>query len=163
MTVEELNREIARINDEVRAFARDGAPVIVGVEAVNYFQKAFDDQGWEGKSWDDVERRKPDSAWYGHSGQTGRFSEARTTAPILSGETGELRNAIKSDPQAGKVTIRNEKPYARVHNEGLPAKIYGRKSFVMKKRTFMAVTDGLMKNIHEKLQREVDKIVAGRR
>jgi phage gpG-like protein len=159
MTVEEFEARFKRQMDKIRTYARDKAPEAIGVEAVNLFKEAFDKEAFDGKKWEDVERRNSDSLWYGHSGQTGRFSEARTTARILTGETGDLRNAIRPAIRPGGVTIKNEKVYAAVHNFGGPANVYGKKPFTMKKRQFMGVTPELEKNIKEKLERDIRNIL----
>ena len=42
----------------------------VGTEAVNHFKEGFDKEGFTDEPlnpWKEVERRKPDSPWFGHS------------------------------------------------------------------------------------------------
>jgi len=146
--------------EEINTFVRDDVPDIIGVEAVNYFKDSFDKESFDGNPWKDVERRNPASPWYGFSYLSNKnFSEARTTAKILSGETGELRNAITYIKEPGAVTVLNEKPYAAVHNYGLPAKIFGKKSFTMPKRTFMDYSEKLQENIDNKIQTEMTNIL----
>jgi len=146
--------------EEIRAFVRDDVPDIIGVEAVNFFKDSFDKESFERDPWKEVERRKPDSPWYGFSaGAKKNFSQARTAAKILSGETGELRNAITYRKEPGAVTVVNDKPYAAVHNYGLPAKIFGKKEFKMPQRTFMEYSNDLQANIDDKIQREMTKIL----
>lgn len=134
---------------------------ILGVEAVNHFKESFDNEGFkDGESitkWQDVKRRDTDSPWYGHSGQMGKFSQARTIAKILSGETGELKNAISYVKIDNGVRISNPKPYAKVHQEGLQAKIYGKKVFQMPARPFMGHSAMLKKNIEDKIVREIKR------
>lgn len=84
--------------DEIKHFVNgDEIKNILGLEAVNYYKESFQNEGFTDESlnpWKNVQRRNPASKWYGHSGQTGKFSQARTSAKILSGETRELQNAI---------------------------------------------------------------------
>jgi len=146
--------------EEIKDFVSNDVPDIIGVEAVNYFKDSFDKEAFDGNPWKDVERRNPASPWYGFSYLSNKsFSEARTTARILSGETGELRNAITYVKQPGAVTVLNEKPYAAVHNYGLPAKVFGKKPFIMPKRTFMAHSEKLQENIDDKIYREMTNIL----
>jgi phage gpG-like protein len=160
MTPSQLSTRIRNNLNELTTFTQQDIPIIVGGEAVNYFRETFDEEtSPKGTRWQDVQRRNPASKWYGHSGQTGRFSQSRTTAKILDGETGELRNAIAFRPEPGKVTVTNDKPYAAVHNFGLMAKIYGKKPFRMPKRTFMEVTNELMVRINMKIERELNRIL----
>lgn len=150
---------------QIKAFVESEAiRDIMGVEAVNHFQGSFDNEGFTDKSlqpWADVERRDDNSSWYGHSGQTGKFSQARTTAKILTGETRELRNAIFYTPTDTGVRITSPTAYGRVHQFGLLAKIYGGKSFQMTARPFMGKSILLKNNIEDKIKREFIKILKG--
>ena len=135
---------------------------MLGIEAVNHFKQSFLDEGFTDETlekWPEVERRKTESPWYGHSGQTGKFSKARTTAKVLSGETRELANAISyvRTPEGARIT--NDKPYASVHQFGLPAKIYGKKSFVMKPRPFFGKSVILVNKIQENIRRRFIEII----
>lgn len=135
---------------------------ILGTEAVNHFKASFQNQGFTDKTinpWKDVKRRNPASPWYGHSGQTGRFSNARTTAKILSGETRELQNAITYRRIANGVRISNDKPYAAVHQYGGRAKIYGKKEFQMTPRPFIGKSAVLVQNINNKIKREMIRLI----
>ena len=135
---------------------------ILGVEAVNHYKQSFKNEGFEDKSvvkWKDVKRRDEKSRWYGHSGQTGRFSEARTKAPVLSGETHELHESISYKKIPFGVRISNDTPYAAVHQFGLQAKIYGKKTFTMIARPFMGASARLKEKIEDKIIREIKKIL----
>ena len=165
MNIEEANRIIRERMQKIKDFI-DGNDIkdIMGVEAVNHFQGSFDNEGFTDKTvqpWEDVERRDSDSPWYGHSGQTGNFSQARTTAKILTGETRELRNSIFYTPTGTGVRITSPTGYGRVHQFGLPAKIYGKTTFQMTPRPFMGKSVLLKKNIEGKIKREFIKILKG--
>lgn len=137
---------------------------ILGVEAVEHFKLSFENEGFNGESlkpWAEVERRKSDSPWYGHSGQTGKMSPARTTAKILSGETGELKAAIQFAHTETGVRVFNEKPYARVHNFGGMAKIYGKKAFQMIARPFIGPSKIMMQNIRFEINYRIKSIMNG--
>lgn len=135
---------------------------ILGVEAVNHFKESFDNEGFTDEvinPWKEVERRKPESSWYGHSGQTGKFSQERTAAQILTGETGELRNAIEYKYLPNGVRVANEKPYAAVHQYGLPAKIYGKKPFKMPARPFIGRSKALIRKINDRIKQQLISIL----
>lgn len=135
---------------------------IIGVEAVNHFKGSFDNEGFTDETlnpWKDVERRDPDSPWYGHSGQTGKVSEARKTSPILTGETRELQNSITYERIPGGARVQSDKPYAAVHQFGGMAKIYGKKQFSMTPRPFIGKSVQLVDKIKEKIKREFKRIL----
>jgi len=154
-----LKQEIAKKTEAIKAYINNDVPIVIGVEAVREFRQNFVDEAFDGEKWKDVQRRNPESPWYGHSGQTGRKSSSRATAKILDGETGELKNATTWDQRGKSVFIINDKPYAKVHNEGLPAKIYGKKEFTMTKRQFIGVTERLSERINEKIERDITRII----
>jgi hypothetical protein len=55
-----------RIND----YASNGALTVIATEATNQFKENFDNEGFDGKKWPEVERRKPESPWYGFDYET---------------------------------------------------------------------------------------------
>lgn len=165
MDINSFQRKIAGKMAEMRRYL-EGSEVreLMGGIAINHFQAAFHREGQEDSSgkvqpWKEVERRKPTSPWYGHSGQTGKFSNGRTKAKILTGETGHLYNSFTYVPSSTGIKVRNLAPYARVHQYGLPAKIYGKKPFTMPKRPFMATSPGLVKEIKKEITVELTKIL----
>jgi len=159
MTIEMLKRKVAGKIDRVRTYVKRDVPIVIGVEATNEFRENFVDESFDGQKWQDVKRRDPNSPWYGHSGQTGKVSNSRKKAKILDGETGELKSATTWRQDNNRVIITNEKPYAKVHNEGLPAKIYGKKPFNMPRRQFIGMTDKLGRNIQDKIERDITNII----
>ena len=161
MDLKEFEKKFSGQMSELITFVKgDSVKDIMGVEAVNHFKESFANEGFTDKSlkkWKDVKRRNSNSAWYGHSGQTGRFSNARTNAGILTGETQELRNAISYRRISGGARVVNDKPYARVHNEGGKAMVYGKTPFTMKQRQFMGKSAVLKRSIENKISRELLK------
>ena len=163
MKLQEFNIEFSQKMAELKEMlASDALKTIIGVEAVNHFKESFANEGFTSdklEKWKEVQRRNPESPWYGHSGQLSAFSQSRTLAKILSGETGELQNSIRYVSITNGVRIVNATPYAAVHQFGLPAKVYGKKEFVMPARPFMGASPILQKNIQEKIEREINKIL----
>jgi len=163
MEIDVFDGEFARKMEELRDFANgDEIKDIMGVEAVNHFTESFQNEGFTDTKlvkWAEVERRKKDSPWYGHSGQTGKKSNARTMAKILTGETQELKNATDYIAIKDGVRVFNNKPYAGVHNYGKQAKIYGKKSFKMIARPFIGKSAVLMDAIGDKIKRQMMEIL----
>ena len=163
MDLSEFARLFPQKMEELKSYVEgDEIRDMFGIEAVNHFKQSFLDEGFSDEKiekWQEVERRKPESPWYGHSGQTGKFSQARTTAKILSGETRELANAFSyvRTPEGARIT--NDKPYAAVHQFGLPAKIYGKKTFMMKPRPFMGKSVLLKNKIEDNIRRRFIEII----
>lgn len=151
-----------RMKDITDFIESDDAKEIVGTEAVNHFKESFTNEGFTDEnleSWPEVERRKKDSEWFGHSGQTGKFSEARTVAKILSGETGELKEAITYEKTDRGVKVKNEKEYASVHQFGGMAKIYGKKEFQMLARPFVGKSKVMVDKIKTELKSRIIEIL----
>lgn len=163
MDIHEFNRRFSAKMERIKDFANgDEIKDIIGVEAVNHYRESFANQGFTDKvlnPWQDVKRRDKNSPWYGHSGQTGKFSNSRTTSPILTGETLELSNATTYRKTERGVRVSNEKPYASVHNYGGRAKIYGKKEFQMPQRRFIGRSAVMVQNIKSKIKSEFIRIL----
>ena len=163
MNLEQLSRVMAERMKEVREFVEsDDIKDIIGTEAVGHYKQSFSNEGFTDETlepWKDVERRDNESPWYGHSGQTGKFSKSRTTAMILHGETSELKNAITYIHTPEGVKVVNDKPYAPVHQFGMKAKIYGKKEFTMPKRPFMGKSKVMVTTIQDKIKRILIRIL----
>jgi phage gpG-like protein len=163
MDIKDFARKFPEKMQKIKEFTNgDAIKDIIGVEAVNHYKESFQNEGFTDETlnpWKDVQRRNPSSRWYGHSGQTGKFSQARTTAKILSGETRELQNAITYRHIAGGVGVSNDKPYASVHNYGGRAKIYGKKEFQMPKRQFIGRSAAMVSRINDKIKRRMIDIL----
>ena len=127
MNITDFAEQFADKMEEIKAFVEgDDIKDILGTEAVNHYKESFHSEGFTDETlnpWAEVKRREPTSPWYGHSGQTGKFSNARTSSKILSGETKELQNSITFDHIAYGARIKSDKPYAAVHQFGGLAKI----------------------------------------
>ena len=144
------------------------AKLIMKNEAIEHFRESFANEGFTDETlekWPEVERRKPESDWYGHrskrvKGQSS-FSAARTTAKILTGESNDLGNAFDYIPIKNGVRIINDRPYAAVHQYGRMAKIYGKKAFKMTARPFVGKSKVMVRNIKDILSSEMIKIIRG--
>lgn len=163
MDIADFANEFSNKMDEINEFVTgNDIKDIFGTEAVNHFKESFEKEGFTDRNlekWKDVKRRDPDSPWYGHSGQTGEFSEARTAAKILTGETKELQQSISYERTEGGARITNAAPYASVHQFGMQAKVYGKKAFTMPARPSMGKSVVLVSNIEDKIKSELIKIL----
>jgi len=156
--------QFAQKMKEIEDFVNgDDIKDIMGVEAVNHFKESFKNEGFTDESlekWKDVKRRDPDSPWYGRSGQTGKFSQARTAAKILTGETEELQSSLSYDRTAEGARVTNAAPYASVHQFGITdGKAFGKYPFTLAARPFVGKSVVLIKNIEEKITTEIKQIL----
>lgn len=163
--------------ERIERFLLDTAPVIIGVEAVNHFKESFEKQGFTDETlekWEDVERRKPGSPWYGFKYQskvarpgrgrrrqdsTTNYSPAASKRPILSGDTQELMNSIRYTRLSGGARIIAGTAYAKVINEGGQIKVFGKKTATMPKRQFMGKSTVLERRLQAELIKELRRIV----
>lgn len=100
----------------------------------NYFLQSFQRQGWDGKKWEEVQRRIKGTRAYKYPKKKGL---SRRTRPILVGK-GSLRRAVNSSIKSvtpNRVRFQVDLPYAAIHNEGSNVKGKGRKA--MPKRQYM--------------------------
>lgn len=163
MDIADFSADFAQRMEKVKEFIQgDDIKDILGVEAVNHFKESFVNEGFTDETlqkWPEVERRQPESPWFGHSGQTGKFSQSRTMAKILTGETKELQSSISYVKTSEGARVTNAAPYAAVHQFGMQAKVYGGKSFAMKRRPFVGKSMVLKQNIEDKITSEITNIL----
>lgn len=94
-TIEDINRLIGDIPRKVR----EQVPTIIATEAVGYYKERFRKKDWDGQPWKPAKNPPP-----------------RGSLMIRSSQ---LVNSIHpSRITPSEVVISNEKPYARIHNEG---------------------------------------------
>lgn len=162
MNPDEFKRAISEKIDEIIRYRDEDLPHVVGKEAVDHFKESFMNEGFTDSTvqkWPEVERRKPDSQWYGFSSVNKKaFSQARATDRILTGETNELRNSIDYFLSPGRVTVGTDKVYAAVHQFGQNAKVFGKTPFKMKARPFIGKSEVLNQAIREKMERDLERI-----
>jgi len=149
----------------------------IGVESVNHFKESFENQGFTDSSlekWDEVERRKPESPWYGFkykgtaknprkkqrkSGLYTNYSPAATSRQILSGETDNLMNGIRWTKRGRNVYVTANTKYAQLINEGGAMRVFGKHSATMPKRQFMGRSKVLNKKIEVKIMKDLKRIM----
>ena len=163
MDITEFAKMFPQKMAEVRKYVEgEGVKIDMGRIALDHFDENFEKGDFVDSvlnPWKEVERRKPDSPWFGHSGQTGKRSPERMNAPILHGETRELRRATRMEILSSGVRIINSTPYAAVHQFGGKAKIYGKKPFTMPKRPFIGRSKVMTQKIQNKILQRLKELV----
>ena len=94
-------------------------PIILANQAQNYFVSSFTKQGWDGQSWQQVNRRIPGTSEYKYPKLKGL---SRRTSPILV-RTGRLRRAVSNSIRSQtfqSVRMVVDLPYAAAQNYGDP-------------------------------------------
>ncbi len=118
MKPEEFQDCLKNLEKEFKELYTRVAPRAAGRVAVRLFKENFRDQGFFGKRWKEVQRRR---------GVKGRSGKAGSRRKILTGATGDLRRSIRyTIDERGTATIftdasrfaHSKKPYGKVHNEG---------------------------------------------
>lgn len=155
MTAEEFQQRLKELEKEFKQLYVKYAPDIAGTIAVRLFKENFQNEGFFGQSWKEVNRRR---------GQTKGKAKAWSRRKILTGDTGDLGRSIeyKLDSEGMAIIFTNpssfksKEPYGRVHNEGLRA---GRgRGFIMPKRQFMGYHPELAKAIIEGIEEKINEI-----
>lgn len=101
-----LNGNLERIK-KLQNFIRNDAPRIVGIEAIKHFKKSFRDEGFTDevfRPWVPAKRKSKGNGKYANR-------------PTLT-QSGALGDAFSYDVDLNTVYIKNDRPYAEIHNEG---------------------------------------------
>ena len=120
----------------------------------NEFLNSFKTQGWDGKRWEEVQRRIPGTKAYKYPKKKGL---RRRTRPILVGK-GALRRAVNSSIKSvtpNRVRFQVDLPYAAIHNEG--SNVGGKGRRPMPKRQFMGDSPKLNRLNKSIIQKHVSK------
>lgn len=158
MTQEEFIEHLRQTNEEFRKYFDEELPIIVGVEAVNFFKESFQNEGFTDETlepWEEVKRRIDPK----------RPNHAEASRKILTGETGDLGRSIEYTQEPGQVTIiadttgvGSDKDYAAAHNEGTTTAGRNR-NVTIPKRQFIGPSKTLDKKIKEESEKDMDKIL----
>lgn len=141
--------------------ALENAVVEVGNTAKNFFVENFRKQGFDDKT---VQRWKPrkvqDKYKHANTAADVRRIEKQGTRAILV-KTGDLRRSIIRNPAnraALMVKISTDLDYAKIHNEGLMGKAFGKHPFKMPKRQFIGDSYNLNEKVKAVLVKRLDKV-----
>jgi phage gpG-like protein len=168
MTLNELAQYFESLQEEFDDFINNKGPQIIGKVAVDYFKESFENEGWEGERWQEVQRRMNTVVRNGREVPNPIRGAARDRK-ILTGETGDLGRSIEinaGETGNGKVQIwtdpqsfaGSDKDYARAHNEGTTTA--GRNhNVVIPKRQFMAHSDILNDKIRDEIEKKLREMI----
>jgi phage gpG-like protein len=126
--------------------AMERAIILIGNEAKNFFVNSFRLQGFEDRT---VEKWKP------------RKKEGKRKGRAILVDSGDLRRSIIRQPVNKaqlSVKISTDLVYAKIHNEGLMGKAYGKHPFKMPKREFIGNSYKLNENCKKIVISQLDKI-----
>ena len=134
--------------------ALENAVVEIGNTAKNFFVENFRKQGFDDKT---VQRWKPRKRTT-YKTKSGRIVNDTTRAILV--KTGDLRRSIIRVPNrsALNVKIQTDLPYAKIHNEGLMGKAFGKHPFKMPKRQFIGDSYNLNEKVKAVIVKRLDKV-----
>lgn len=130
----------------------------IGRQSVNHFVGSFRNQGFTDETlnpWEEVKRRKQGEKAYKYAKKSSR------TRGILV-ESGYLRRAIRVVGTPGEKVIIGTRgiKYAKIHNEGLRGRAFGKYGFKMPQRKFVGNSSKLERQIYKNLTNRLNKIWA---
>jgi phage gpG-like protein len=122
-------------------------PPAVGLIAKSHFERNFRGQGFDGKKWQEVQRRTPGTKTYKYA------TKAQRTSAILSGKTKLLAKSIYvRSAKWDKIVIASGSKYGEFINYGTPR---------MPARKFMGHSVKLNKKILSFVKKQADKVFRG--
>lgn len=139
--------KLGRVRGNIEKMKRE-LPPILAIKSQNYFEKSFQNSGWEGEKWKEPQRLIPGTAEYKYSKWGG--AKGRAT-PILVNRA-RLRSKVASSIRTktfNLIRLVVDSPYAKRHNEGLDG---------MPQRKFMGDSPGLQLMQRTEIKKYVDKI-----
>lgn len=153
MTLKDFDKKFQDIADKVPDFIQNLAPRIAGQVALDHAKENFQRQSFDGRPWQEVQRRIPGSKTYRANA---RRHPARLSRPILTGDTGDLGRSLQFSVSNGQATIFSDKIYAKVHNEGLRAGCG--KGFIMPQRQFLGTSQNLEQDIKQQILQQFQNL-----
>lgn len=172
MKPEEFQDCLKNLEKEFKELYTKVAPRAAGVIALRLFEQNFQNEGFFGKKWKEVQRRR---------GVKGRSGKAGSRRRILIGR-GDLHRSMRfSIDHQGTATIftdvksfvHSKRPYGKVHNEGgiqyvrphyRKSETTGKKyqvrgySYKMPKRQFIGDHEVLRKAVAEEIVKKIKEI-----
>lgn len=134
--------------------ALENAVVEVGNTAKNFFVENFRKQGFDDKT---VQRWKPRKRTT-YRTKSGKVVDDTTRAILV--KEGDLKRSIIRVPNraAMNVKIQTNLDYAKIHNEGLMGKAFGKHPFKMPKRQFIGDSYNLNEKVKAVIVKRLDKV-----
>jgi phage gpG-like protein len=135
--------------------ALEAAIVDVGNTAKVFFVESFRKQGFDDKS---VQKWKPRKRTT-YKTKSGKVVDDTTRAILV--KEGDLRRSIIRNPAnraALSIKISTNLDYAKIHNDGLMGKAFGKHPFKMPKRQFMGDSYNLNEKVKAVIVKRLDKV-----
>ena len=135
--------------------AMEAAIVDVGNTAKVFFVDSFRKQGFDDKNVQKWKPRKRTS----YTTKSGKVVDDTTRAILV--KEGDLRRSIIRNPAnraALSIKISTNLDYAKIHNDGLMGKAFGKHPFKMPKRQFMGDSYNLNEKVKAVIVKRLDKI-----
>ena len=149
MTIEEMKGKMAQAKIDIERAINDDLPKRIGNRVVRMTKQNFQDEGYFGKRWKEVKRRK---------GHNKRYKGSDTRRKILTGRTGNLGRSVKAKPEKASVTIYSDLPYSAAHNEGTATAGRGHRTRIPK-RQFLGDHPKVQQATKEIIEKEISKIL----
>ncbi len=151
--------ELIRKLKEAERYIKNDIPRIIGNEAVSHFKKSFLNEGFTDSNT---------SKWAPRA----KKRKGGTNSQKVLNKSGELGDAFDYKIEGNTIIITNDKPYAKVHNEGFdgtqavpdherkgkPVKAHSR-HMKMPKRQFMGNSQALNEKIETEITKDLTKIL----
>lgn len=162
MTPKEFNNKIVTMTNESKVFMERYGPIVAVKIAVSDFKRNFQTESFDGKKWQEVQRRIKETKANRYAA---KHHPARTKRKILTGDTADLGRSIDiKEVGGGRATIWTDpgvfggkEPYGDVHNSGGKA---GRGSgFTMPQRQFIGDTAELRDKTIKELEKQMSRIL----
>jgi len=146
MTPKQFQIHISDLRREIQRFLDVDGPELAANIAVEKFKENFENEGFFGKKWKEVQRRTPGTKAHKY---LSKKRPADTKRKILAGRTGNLRNSINYRTEPGKAIVYSDTTYGKYHNEG---------SGKIPKRQFIGKNKKLETEIFDALDKKVQQI-----
>jgi phage gpG-like protein len=140
MTPAQFAKHLASLEIYIKKAIDEDIPKRAGNEAARLFRQNFQQEGFFGQKWKDVQRRGTKTATY--KTKSGKFKTKTVTVgkgvdgsrKILTGRTGDLGRSIKVATAPGTAIIYSDIKYSRAHNDGTANAGRGRRTTIPQRR-----------------------------
>jgi len=148
--------EHKKILKDIQAFKPQLEKVVdaMGVLAANHFTRSFSNGGFTDETlikWQPRKRTR-------YKTKRGKWVDDTNRGVLIGKGTGTLRRSIRSKRFGFlSVKILTDVPYARIHNDGLMGKAFGKHSFKMPKRQFIGYSGQLNRKLIAFIDKNIKK------
>ena len=146
MKPKQFQQHLKSLEKRAGEFMRTDAPHHAANKAVEKFKENFQNEGFFGNKWVEVQRRTKGTPANRHAV---RRRPADASRSILSGRTGNLRSSINYRIEPGRAIVYSDTKYGKFHNEGAPPQ---------PKRQFMGEHPDLNRAVIDELDKQVNKL-----